>query len=86
MYSKQKRHPRHMFKDRRLVVEETERIISPLEEAVKRGIQNAPRTILGLLGGGIVGGLIAGPPGAFILGIIGGWVGFNADLAEEGKK
>lgn len=87
MYSRQKQHPRYIFKDGRLIkVEETEteRIIPPPEEAVKRGIQNAPHTILGLLGGGIVGGLIAGPPGALILGIIGGWVGFNADLAEEG--
>jgi len=62
-----------VFKDGKLirveVVEKPRPIPSP-EEAVRRGIQNAPRTILGLLGGGIVEGLIAGPPGALILEII----------------
>ncbi|RLI06369.1 hypothetical protein DRO24_04960 [Candidatus Bathyarchaeota archaeon] len=65
---------------------EAKQVIPPPEEAVRRGIQSAPRTILGLFGGGIVGGLIAGPPGAFILGIIGGLVGLNADLEEEREK
>ena len=53
-------------------------------EVVEEGFRRAPRTIMGLVGGGIVGALIGGPVGALIGGLCLGVLGAIAD-AEEVK-
>jgi len=78
---RKRRYPEYVLEDGRIIEVEPETIPTP-EEAVKRGFQRAPRTILGLLAGGIAGALIAGPPGAFIMGVIGGLLGLIADQEE----
>lgn len=48
--------------------------------------RKAPRTLPGLVLGGIVGALLGGPVGAFVGGMIGGGIGLSADLEEENNK
>lgn len=79
-----KRYARYGFKNNRLVkVEDRQRIIPTPEEAVKQGFENAPRTVLGLLGGGIIGALIGGPIGALIGGTAMGGLGYVFDQEDK---
>lgn len=51
-----------------------------LPEDVKReGFARAPYTISGLTAGGILGGYLLGPPGAVLVGIVGGILGLVKD-------
>ena len=80
---KRKRYPTYRFKNGRLIADErNQRIVPTPEEAVKQGLEKAPNTIKGLFGGGILGALIAGPPGALIGGILIGWLGYLKDQEQ----
>ncbi len=46
----------------------------------------APRTLPGVVVGGIAGALLGGLVGAFLGAIVGGGIGLSADLEEQKKQ
>ncbi len=58
------------------------------EDVKREGFARAPYTISGLTAGGIVGGYFLGPPGAVLVGIVGGILGLVKDeeTTEEDMK
>jgi len=57
-------------------------IPTPMDVA-EQGYQKAPRTIVGLLGGGLVGAFIGGPIGAILGAVALGSIGAQKDLEEK---
>lgn len=55
------------------------------KEARREAAKRAPSTLAGMGAGGILGALIAGPPGALLIGIVGGLIGYARDTEQQSK-